>query len=149
MVFLINNESLWDPFHGYTFWIGIIRGIEPPFINFIDFGAVRWFNETFFSADRAGQGFTLVGEGYINFGYFGIIILFIFVGLLIKFLYLKSNKNIYWFPIYLLSIPTFMYSIRADLANIISPLFSQIITTILIILLTNYLGKQLANKTNK
>ena len=98
---------------------------------------VEWFNKTYFSENRAGQGFSLVAEGYINFGFLGIILVFVLVGLLIKFIYQRSSKNIYYFSFYVVSIPVFMYSIRADLTNILSPIIRQnLIVVILVLFIT-------------
>lgn len=82
-----------------------------------------WFNQTFFSHSKSTlYGFTLVGEGYVNGGIFGVIIVFAICGFLLRILYRNASKNKYFMTIYLYMIPLFIYSIRADLANIFSPL---------------------------
>lgn len=93
-----------------------------------------WFNQTYFSSIHSTQyGFTLTGEGYVNGGVIGIVLVFIFVGLLIRYLYKNASKNVYFMSIYLYMVPLFIYSIRADLANILSPLLKYALLGTLII----------------
>lgn len=135
---LLADSDAHSKFNGRTVISDFIRAFNLE--NFIDYdvvSSIEWFNSHYFKIGRSGQGFTLVGEGYINFGYLGIVLVFLIVGLIIKFLYYKSNKNIYYFSFYIISIPIFMYSIRADLANILSPLVNQILLVFLILKLTN------------
>lgn len=123
---LLLDDSVKGTFGGTTFLSAIIRSINLDKLPWIDtISSMQWYNERYFAINRAGQGFTVVGDGYINFGYLGIILFFIFIGILIKVIYTKSNKNIYFFIYYIMSIPVFMYSIRADLANLLSPLVKQ------------------------
>lgn len=87
------------------------------------FSVQAWFNDTFFSYSHSTKyGFTIVGEGYVNWGIWGVIIWAIIVGILIRVLYVQSCKNYYYMLIYLYMLPLFIYAIRADLANIFSPL---------------------------
>ncbi len=99
-----------------------------------------WFNETYFSSSNSTQyGFTLVGEGYVNGGIIGIIIVFLICGLLLRILYKNANRNQYYMIIYLYMIPLFIYSIRADIANIFSPLIKYAILGTIFIWLINHL----------
>jgi len=147
---LINYKDSWDFFYGYTFLMDILNAFKLSFLNHDNFATIRWYNERFFAEERAGQGFTIVGEGYINFGYLGVIVLFIFLSLIINLLYKNSNKNIYNFIIYVYSIPIFMYATRADLANIISPMLNYILITIIILWIINNFSKEIfmKNKNN-
>lgn len=93
-----------------------------------------WFNDNFFTYGHTTQyGFSLVGEGFVNGGIVGIIGLFIFVSMLIRFFYSYAMKKFYYTIAYLYMIPIFIYSTRADLANILSPLIKYVILGILII----------------
>lgn len=131
---ILLDESSKGLFNGLTFVSAIIRSLYLDIIlGFERISSVAWYNETYFTEGRAGQGFTLVGDGYINFGYIGIIALFIFIGILIRFIYSISNKGVYYFVFYILTIPVFMYGIRADLANILSPIIKHNILTFLFI----------------
>lgn len=93
-----------------------------------------WFNDNFFAYGHITQyGFSLVGEGFVNGGVIGIIGIFTFVSLLIRILYSRAMKSFYYMVIYFYMIPIFIYSTRADLANILSPLFKYVILGVLII----------------
>lgn len=149
---LLLDESAKGKFKGATFITSFLRAFNLDKVLGIDaFSSGGWYNETYFEAGRAGQGFTLVGDGYVNFGYIGIIILFIFVGISVRFLYKQSNKGIYCFVFYILSIPVFMYAIRADLANILSPLIKQNLLTIILLrlILKVLYGAQKSRKTDE
>ena len=95
---ILLDEKTNGLFNGFTFLSSFLRTFDlDKLLNIDVISSGGWYNEIFFGEGRAGQGFTLVGDGYINFGYIGIIILFIFIGLIIKFIYLKSNKGFYYF----------------------------------------------------
>lgn len=82
---------------------------------------LKWFQNTFYHGHRTGMGFTLVGEGYINFGIIGIIIVYLIIGIFSRILYKNYRNSIYTFFFYISSIPLLIYASRADLANIFSP----------------------------
>ncbi|HDR8073367.1 TPA: oligosaccharide repeat unit polymerase, partial [Bacillus cereus] len=132
---LINNSSMTEGlYNGYTILNATLRTL---FLD-TDFSLISWYNDTFFpQLTKTGYGFTLVGEGYVNWGYWGIVIVFSIFGLFIKLLYKKSNKNIYYFTIYIYTIPIYMYSIRADLTNIFSPFVKQLLFSMLLIYIFN------------
>lgn len=131
---LLLDESANGIFLGATFVSAFIRALNlDVFLGMKSISAGGWYNDKYFAEGRSGQGFTIVGDGFVNFGYLGIIVLFIFIGILVKFLYKRSNKGIYSFVFYILSIPVFMYSIRADLTNILSPLIQQNLLTIFVL----------------
>lgn len=131
---ILLDENSNGLFNGVTFVSAILRSLYLDKILGIErTSSIVWYNQTYFEDGRAGQGFTLVGDGYVNFGYFGIITLFIIIGILLRFIYTRSNTGIYSFVFYIITIPIFMYAIRADLANILSPLIKQNLLTIFIL----------------
>ena len=148
---LLLDETSEGLFNGSSFLSAILRSLnldKLPWFEITSSG--QWFNEHYFGPNRAGQGFTLVGDGYVNFGYFGIVLLFIFIGLLIKLLYVNSNRGIHFFVYYILAIPVFMYTIRADLANILVPLVKQnLVFIILIIVLVKLLNNTQSKSSSK
>lgn len=100
-----------------------------------------WFNQVFFPLSKHTKyGFTLTGEGYVNGGILGVIFVFILVGLIIRYLYLNSNKSFYNMALYLYMIPLFIYSSRADIANIISPLLKYGLFGITVIWILEYIN---------
>ena len=82
-----------------------------------------WFNDSFFPSVNSTQyGFSMVGEGYVNGGVLGIVLIYIFLGCLLRYLYISASKSQYKMMIYLYMLPLFVYATRADLANVLSPL---------------------------
>ena len=114
---LINN-------HYYGYWKGksLLNDLLIPFYH-TGFSIQTWFNDTFFSPDNPTKyGFTLVGEGYSNFGIIGIVLVYAALALLTGFLYKYSQKNRYFMIVYIYMIPIIIYCTRADFANVLSPL---------------------------
>lgn len=123
-------------FSGNSYIWGIARSLNID--AFIEVPSISsWYNETFFSEKRAGQGFSILAEGFVNQGILGILVISLFLGITISVLYRNSMKNIYFFVFYLLSVPIYMYSLRADLANILTPLISQNLLFLMIIIILN------------
>lgn len=146
MQILLLDESAKGIFRGKTFLSAILRSFnldKLPGVNVVS--SIQWYNDTYFGIKRAGQGFTLVGDGYVNFGLIGIIILFLFIGLLVRMLYLRSAKGLYHFVFYILSIPIFMYAIRADLVNILTPLIKHNLLVIVLL----HIFESILNYTKK
>lgn len=137
---LIEDEGARGLFNGFTFVSDIVRTLKlDAFFDKYSFSVIEWFNNLYFAENRAGQGFTLVGEGYVNFGYLGVILLLIIVSILIKIMYYYSSRYFNGFIIYILSIPIFMYSIRADFSNILSPIIVHVLLGIIIIKIIDYI----------
>ncbi|MCZ8537257.1 oligosaccharide repeat unit polymerase [Paenisporosarcina quisquiliarum] len=139
---LINGSDSWTYYLGKTFF----WDIQVAFFNGSN-SILEWFNNTYYpnlSARGGGNGFTIVGEGYINFGVFGVILIFIFLGLFLKFLYKKAINNVIWLIIYIASIPIFIYLNRADLATLFAQIGKHLFLPIFII----YLIKQIVEKNS-
>ncbi len=128
---IILNNSDWTEgvFRGNTILNDFIRVFSKT-----DFSHGKWFMDSFFpDTTRVQYGFSLVGVGYVNFGYLGVILVFFLVAVFLRILYKNANKNIYFMTIYLYTIPLYMYSIRADLANIFSPFIKHLFLSIILI----------------
>lgn len=81
--------------YGYTFLINIFMLLPGPDKDF-----TLWLKETL-NVSFAGGGVTptIIGEGYINFGILGVMMIMFFVGVLGNYLngrYFKDKKNIAW-----------------------------------------------------
>lgn len=130
-ILLEEQDRSWSYFYGETYVWDIKRTLLIERMN-----ATAWFNQTYYSRSfqrGGGYGFTLVGEGYINYGAPGVVFLFIAVGLLLKFLYIRSTRHVIWFIIYVLSIPVIIYSIRGDLSVLMSYFTKHILLSLGII----------------
>lgn len=145
---LLLHNLKWDYFYGTTLFWDIRRVLTPGFSG-VNYTSISWFAETFHWREMQvfqGRGFTLIGEGFINFSYIGVVIIFTIISLFLSFLYNRAHKN-YWYCIfYFMSVPFFIYAIRADLANIFSPLFKRILLVMVIIALADYLLSKLKQK---
>ena len=73
-----------------------------------------------------GQGFSLVGEGYINGGVAGVLTLYAGLGLATRFLYISRFRSFVWFVFWLHYVPTLLYMQRMDLGNFVSVLLKPI-----------------------
>lgn len=112
------------------------------FFNFIfpdQESTVSWFNSTYRvqygNSGSSGWGFSLIAEGYLNFSYVGVFLIYFLVGLLTYVICKLSKKNSYYFLYYLMYIPVIIYVTRADLANYFSLVFKINLFFILFILL--------------
>lgn len=136
---LMVNAHSWDFFEGKTLWWDFKRTFIPEFLTLSGtINPVSWFNNVFYLGlvnRGGGQGFSLVGEGYMNFGSVGVILWFVLFSMIIKFMYQNSNRNILFLNAYIILMPTAVYTIRADLSNLLSPLFSQVTIPIFLIIL--------------
>ena len=105
---------------------GLINEFVRVFVN-TDFGShSSWYNRTIVPFNHAaGYGFTIVGSGYAEFGFAGIVLVFTIISLMIKTLYKHASRNIYTLLLYVFAIPTYIYAIRQDLANILSPMIKH------------------------
>lgn len=128
---LINQDDMWQPFFGETIlWdikIATIGNATSP-------GA--WFNQIFYPnlvSRGGGNGFTLVGEGYMNFGILGIILSFFLLGVFLRYLHYMAHGNLMWLVIYVTLIPIVIYAIRGDFATILTHFSKHIVLPLLII----------------
>lgn len=91
-----------------------------------------WFNYEVHINGWHGYAFTLVGTGYVIAGLFGIICVFVLVGLLVKLLYRYSNNSIVSKTIYLYSITIVMISCRGTLSSYSNVFLKEIFVACLI-----------------
>lgn len=137
---LLYFSPYWNYFYGSTVLSDIMNIFVPGSIIELSMSSTLWFNTTFYPyhvAQGQGIGFTLVGDGYINFGIWGVIIWFTLLGWVIKFVYLRMNKNIIHQIIYIMMIPIVIYSIRDSSAVIFIQPLKRILVPIIIISVIN------------
>lgn len=133
-----------NDYHGETFIWDVKRALNFIFPDQLSTG--MWFNQTlrtFFGDEgTSGWGFSLVAEGYINFGLIGPPILFLFLGLLSSGMYSHAARSQLKFIFYLCSIPVIIYVLRADLANYISLIFKINGFIVLVFYIASKFGSQ-------
>jgi hypothetical protein len=134
-----------DFFWGRTLWWDVRRVFIPGFLGYSMTTPGEWYARRRYPlllALGGGRGFTIVGEGYMNFGVPGVILWFVLIGLAVKRLYSLSGKSGFWFVTYIVSSTLFLYVIREDFAN----LFSQIVKHIIFPLLLIYAAAHIIEK---
>lgn len=125
---ILVSEHYYNYFGGYSLLIDFLR-------IFYDFGfsSQSWFNEVVLYYITTGYGFTIVGEGYVNGGYWGIVFVISLSTLILRYLYLKSSDNFYYLCIYIYMLPQYVYATRADITNILSPLLKHVTIALLVL----------------
>ncbi|EKO3729983.1 oligosaccharide repeat unit polymerase [Vibrio metschnikovii] len=132
---IVDNKDQFELKYGTSLINNLIRSVIPGFIYKVE-NSIFWYNNTFHKDvldEGRGYGFSLAAEGYINFGYLGVVIWFFLAGLIINSLYVRSLYSCLFLVIYSSSIPIFIYSLRGDFSTIISPFFKQIFFTIILV----------------
>ncbi|WP_369048784.1 O-antigen polymerase [Tenacibaculum sp. UWU-22] len=141
---ILKYSNAWDYFYGESLLNDIKRSIVPPFIYEFK-NSVHWFNSNFFTNGfnlGYGIGFSYLAEGYINFGYFGIILWYFFLMIVVTYLYNSSYKSILGLAIYLLMLPNLIYLQRGDFSYLVSPLFKQVLFFYILLTLINSLYRK-------
>ena len=125
---LITGKDRYDLKYGETWIYDVVRPFDMVLpIDISNFGVMQWYQNLFYPGKITGMGFTLPGEGYVNFGIVGVVIQMIAVAVIVNFLYKASCRSGLFLSLYICLIPIFMYANRADLANILSPLVKMLI----------------------
>jgi len=134
---LIEEMEREDLFWGETFWWDIKRTFVPGFLGYSTITPGTWFNERRYPvlvALGGSHGFTIVGEGYMNFGLTGVVVWFILLSLMARYLYSLSGRSAFWFLAYVVSTTLFLYVIRQDFAHLFSQTLKHILFPLLVIL---------------
>lgn len=109
-----------------------------------------WFNDyirySFGDHGTSGWGFSIVAEGYMNFGLWGPAALFFMIGVVSGLLYRRSGRNGFYYALYLLYIPTLIYVVRADLANYLSLAFKVNIIMVALVYVSAYLAGRIGSR---
>lgn len=137
---IVSHNDSWTPFLGETFLWDATRSIVPAFVMKID-NSVSWFMKMFHPdilAIGQGYGFSLAAEGYINFGYVGVILVYCVVSWLIAWLYNRSYSGSLGMIVYVLAAPLFVYATRGDMSSILSPLLKQILLPVSVMWFISY-----------
>lgn len=136
--YLLNNDTdsvLKGRSYVYDF-LSPVDGI----VDLKKYSSTRWYTDQYWKTRRTGLGFSIIGEGYVNFGVAGIILQMLIVARLIKFFYLRSDKNGYYFVIYVGLMALSLYSCRQALGNIISPWVKYYIVMAAVVYFANRLA---------
>ena len=132
---LLSNEKNWNYQYGIAIKKDLGRAIVPDYISRQE-NSTRWFNQKFnpHLDSGYGMGFSFIGEGYLQFGYWGVFIWSFLLALLSLILYSNAQKHIYGFVAYIYMISVTFYAMRGDFSYIISPLLKQVYLSYLVLL---------------
>jgi oligosaccharide repeat unit polymerase len=126
-----------NPFNGTTFVWDLQRVFALNVLGGESVGTSEWFNRRYRVeegiAGTSGWGFSIVAEGYINYGAFGVFATLFFMGAVSGWLYRRSPRSACWLVGYILYISAATYSIRADMANFVSPNLKFVLVPMLFI----------------
>jgi oligosaccharide repeat unit polymerase len=111
-----------------------------------------WFTETFYPgvfAIGGGEGFSLVGVGYLNFGIAGVAGVFAVIGAITTLLEKMGRRSAIGFALYVSAVPIFMASIRADLSVLASQLLKHVILPVLIVVVVCVVMRRVSKQAPK
>ena len=141
-------------FYGELLLKDIARAVVPGFL--IDRSAVmntsNWFTETFFPQYweiGGGVGFSMVGVGYVNFGIAGIIGVFLFLAVILKYLYRWSGHSLYGLLVYVNIIPVYVFAIRGDMSGPISHSAKHILIPLLVITIVGQVMRRISKGADR
>lgn len=134
---LLSNEASWRPYkYGETLLWDLQRAVIPGTVLKWGPNPGSWFNQEYFPevvAKGGGRGFTLVGEGYMNFGVIGAMLWLGLLGLSARWLYRMSSRKIMWQIVYIASMPLFAFITRSDFSILIAQFSKHILLPTLLI----------------
>lgn len=111
--------------------------LNPFIIGFSIPSPDHWFNYEVHTGLYKGFAFTLVGTGYAIDGLFGVFLIFITVGLLIRLFYRNSNNSLVWLVSYIYLSSTIIFSFRQSLQTITNSMVVHIGIAILFCILVD------------
>jgi oligosaccharide repeat unit polymerase len=125
------SESYW---YGESWKDAVIHVV--PFLSgiFVSRGWAKWppsswITYTYFGPDAAGRAFTASAEGYLNFGYPGVMLELFIVGLYIRWLTKKMSRNpsAMWGLIFFGSLGIVIMIVRNHSGIVVSPIIRLMI----------------------
>lgn len=119
------------------FWYGwsylqsavhVIPYLQGRLAHILGAGPSKWLTVTVFGPRAAGTGFTLAGEGYLNFGFVGAFFQLFLIGVVMRRIYVwfVSSLSPSSAVIFFVSLGTFIISVRNETDVLLQPL-SQIV----------------------
>lgn len=142
--YVLNHDDAFA-LNGKSFFYDVLSPLDGVF-NLKKHSSTRWYTDKYWNKRRTGLGFSLIAEGYVNFGFLGIIFQMFIIARLIKFFYLRSNRNCYYYVLYIGLIALAMYSCRQSLGSVVSPLIKYYAFMCLMVLFANKVGKRGTNE---
>lgn len=130
-----NGAYSWNPI---IFFYDVISVFVPSSVlNYIAGGLSEWnlsvwFNQLFYYKSSYYHSFSIIAEGYIVAGQLGVLAVVCAIMFMIRFLYSKSDRSIYYLAIYIYSIPAFIGSFRGTLGGLLQNIIRVPLTFIIL-----------------
>lgn len=107
--------------------------------------AGRWFNDVlrhrYGDGGTSGWGFSLVAEGYMNFGYYGVFFQYLLIGFLTVIVFSVAQRGGFFLVFYVFYIASLIYVQRADMANYLGFCFKLNFTVVFFVYLCSKFGR--------
>ncbi|MBC77590.1 MAG: hypothetical protein CME64_16415 [Halobacteriovoraceae bacterium] len=130
-------------FYGETFLNSLIN-LAPSFVYKTDYNNLAWFKNLYAPASDSGYGFALDAEGYINFGFAGVVLVYLSLAFYWRVLLSKFSSSEFFRYLTLFSVGFVMYALRNDSLA----LFKGILYAIIIYLFINTTSYLLSIRKN-
>jgi oligosaccharide repeat unit polymerase len=114
---LLSNQQWWHYFYGHTVWWVFEHKFFPGVLVEAR-NSLTWFHQQFlpdWQAMVGGYGFTLAGDGYINFGLPGVALWYAIMAGIVVWLYNGRTRSGLRLVIYVISAPLFIFATRATI----------------------------------
>ncbi len=115
----INTFSLYLLDTGHPYFLGStyfnsILNLLPSGLWGTGFNLLDWFKTQYAAASTSGYGYGLDAEAYVNFGWGGVFVFFIFLGLFQRFLFNAKRHGDFYLFFSVFSLGFTMYCLRND-----------------------------------
>ncbi|GAH68230.1 unnamed protein product, partial [marine sediment metagenome] len=111
----------------------IIPFLQGKVIHLLGVGAgpAKWLTVTVFGPTASGTGFSIAGEGYLNFGFAGVLFQMFLIGVAMRRIYVwfASSLSPTSSLIFFLSLGIFIISVRNHMDVLLHPLSQVVIFT--------------------
>ena len=144
LAMLVRHVPDFVPFqYGRTIINDIVSASHLGFLGHGDIETSSYvYNQLFFPSGYAqgkGQGFTVIGVGYFNFGMLGVIVVMGILGAVVRSVYRWSARSAFGLFFFLGFVPVTIYSARSSLTVPISQGLKHVFLPLALMLLVAYL----------
>lgn len=138
-VFLIATKL--DHFMGYSYLMAI-GNLLPSWIYSTGFNLPEWFRMQYAPGSPSGYGFGLDAEGYLNFGYAGVFVTFLLLGLYQRGVFNSRRLPDFFIYYSVFSTSFTMYSFRNDSTAFFKGNLYAVLTYLVFHFLSRFLRKK-------
>lgn len=110
------------PFKGGETYVNTVLNLLPSFVYSTDFSLASWFKSLYAPTGHSGYGFSLSAEAYLNFGTFGIPIVFFLIAISCRLCLNTAHDRQFFQYIAVVFVTVFMYAIRGDSLQLVKTL---------------------------